>query len=125
MKITVIQNPEWFLQVMFKNYNAMTRSNSNSRSTSTLLIVLLIIFTFPFWIGIAGGLFGLVAGLFGAAIGIIVGVFGAIIGAIGAVIGGIFGGWGYGSSHVGINTFLAIALVVAIVMLSKARRERK
>ena len=101
---------------------AMTRSSTNSGTT--ILIILIIVFTFPFWIGIAGGLFGLVVGLFGAAIGIIGAVFGAIIGAFGAVIGGLFGGWGAGS-HFGMNVLLAICLVVAIVMLSKARNNKK
>lgn len=99
----------------------MTRSNTSS-GTTTILIVLIIVFTFPIWVGIVGGLFGLVAGLFGAAIGIIAAVFGAIIGVFGAVISGIFGGW-WPNSHFGLNAFLAICLVLAIVMLSKARRK--
>jgi hypothetical protein len=100
----------------------MTRSNTNSGTT--ILIVLIIVLTFPIWIGIAGGLFGLVAGLFGAAIGIIAAVFGAVIGIFGAVINGLFGGW-WPNSHIGLNIFLAICLVLAIVMLSKARRNRE
>jgi hypothetical protein len=98
----------------------MTRSSSNSGTT--ILIVLLVVFTFPVWVGIAGGLFGLIAGLFGAAIGIIVAVFGAIIGVFAAVINGIFGGW-WSDTHFGMNGFLAICLVFAIVMLSKARKK--
>jgi len=82
------------------------------------------VFTFPIWVGIAGGLFGLTIGLFGAAIGIIAAIFGAIIGVCAAVISGLFGGW-WPDSHIGLNVLLAICLVLAIVMLSKTRREKK
>lgn len=64
----------------------------------------------------------MVVGLFGAAIGIIGAVFGAIIGAFGAVINGLFGGW-HGSF--GCNTLIAIALVFAIVMLTRSRDRKK
>lgn len=66
------------------------QSRSSTSATTTVLIVLLLVFTFPVWIGIAGGLFGMVVGMFGAAVGIIAGVFGAFIGAIGAMFGWIF-----------------------------------
>jgi hypothetical protein len=99
----------------------MTRSTTSSGTT--ILIILLIVFTFPIWIGIAGGLFGLIAGLFGAAIGIIAAVFGTVFGVFGAVVGGIFGNWWPGS-HFGINVFLAVCLVLAIVGLSKARKNK-
>ncbi len=100
----------------------MSRSSTNSGTT--ILIILIIVFTFPLWVGIAGGLFGLIAGLFGAAIGIVAAVFGAIVGVFGAVISGLFGGW-WPDSHFGLNVFLAICLVLAIVMLSKTRRDAK
>jgi hypothetical protein len=102
----------------------MTRSNTSS-GTTTILIVLIVVFTFPIWVGIAGGLFGLIAGLFGAAIGIIAAVCGAIIGVFGAVISGLFGGWWHDSSaNISLNVFLAICLVLAIVRLSKVRRDK-
>lgn len=66
----------------------------------------------------------MVVGLFGAAIGIIVAVFGAIIGVFAAVISGLFGGW-WPDGHLGLNVFLAICLVLAIVMLSKVRRNKE
>lgn len=102
----------------------MTRSNTHSGST--ILIVLLVVFTFPIWIGIAGGLFGLVMGLLGAAIGVIVGVFGAVIGAITGVIGGVFGlfSWDRSSFHFFgfyYNFLLVLCLVIAIIMVSKSR----
>lgn len=71
----------------------------------------------------AGGLFGLLMGLIGAAIGIVAGVFGAILGVFGAIISGLFGGWWPGG-HFGMNVFLALFLVVAIVMLSKSRKNK-
>lgn len=98
----------------------MTRTKNSSGTT--VLIILLIVFTFPIWIGLAGGLFGLVAGLIGAVFGIIAAVFGAVFGVFGAVIGGIFGGWP--ASHFGLNVFLAICLILAILALSKARRNK-
>ncbi len=99
----------------------MTRSTTKS-GTNTVLIVLLILFTFPIWIGIAGGLFGLVIGLMGAAIGIVAGVFGAVIGGFGGLVGGIFGGW---HGAFGCNVFIAIALVFAIVMLTRSRERKR
>lgn len=102
------------------NYRTMTRSNTRT-GTSTILIVLLIIFTFPIWIGLAGGLFGLVMGLIGAAIGIVAGVFGAVIGGIGGAFGGMFG-W-HGS--LGCNALLAVALVFSIVMLARSTHRKQ
>lgn len=96
------------------------QSRSSSSSTTTVLIVLLIVFTFPFWIGILGGLFGIVVGVFGAVFGVIAGVFGAIIGVIGGLFGGIFH-WGWGWPHHGwafgfwSGKLFAIVLTMLIV----------
>lgn len=81
----------------------------------------MIVFTFPIWIGLAGGLFGLVMGLIGAAIGIVGAVFGAIVGGFGALFGGMFG-W-HGSF--GCNAWLAVALVFAIVMLARSTSRKR
>ena len=91
-------------------------------SGSTVLIVLLIVFSFPIWIGLAGGLFGLVIGIFGAVIGVIAGVFGAILGAIGGIFGWFFDwSWPFnGFFHWNIFGILIIALVV--VLISRSRR---
>lgn len=99
----------------------MTRTKANSGTT--ILIILFIVFTFPVWIGLAGALFGLAAGLMGAAIGIVAALFGAVFGLFGAVIEGIFGGW-WPHSHFGMNVCLALCLVVALVMLSKSRKNK-
>ena len=103
-----------------------------AKSTSTILIVVLFILTFPIWIGLAGGIFGLVMGLFGAAVGIIAGIFGAIAGILGAIFGvvaelfsWIFGGifnFDIYSPHISFPrpfTLLLIILVAVLVMRSR------
>lgn len=96
-----------------------------AKSTSTVLIVILLILTFPIWIGLAGGIFGLVMGLFGAAIGIIAGILGAIFGVIGEFFGWIFGGifdCDFYSPHVSFPrpiTLLLIILVAVLIMRSR------
>ncbi len=96
-----------------------------TRSNSSLLLVLLIIFTFPIWIGIAGGLFGLIVGVFGACIGIIAGVLGAIFGAIGSVFG-IFDWFSFPHIHLsGFRFFLVVAIIFAIVMMSRSKKKSR
>lgn len=102
------------------NYLFMTRSNTSSGTT--ILIILIIVFTFPIWIGLAGGLFGIVAGLFGAAIGIIAAVCGAIIGGIAAMMGALFSGWP--DSHYGLTIFLLLCFVFALVLLTRAGKRK-
>jgi len=95
----------------------MTRSNNSS-----LLIVLLLIFTFPIWIGIAGGLFGLVMGVFGACIGIIAGVFGAVFGGIGSIFGG--SDWYFPHIHLpGLRFMVIVAIIFAVVMMSRSKKK--
>jgi hypothetical protein len=104
---------------------------TKTSSTSTALVVIILILTFPIWIGLAGGLFGLVVGLAGACIGIIAGIFGAIFGVIGAIFGSIFGifdwnGYDYDgiSFHFpGVKILLAIAIIFLIVNLSKSKKK--
>lgn len=50
-------------------------------------IVLLVIVTFPVWIGLAGGMLGLVVGLFGVLMGICGAAIGCMAGVLGAGIG--------------------------------------
>ncbi len=90
-------------------------------STSAILITLLIILTFPVWIGIAGGLIGIVVGIFGAVFGIIAGVFGAVFGAIGGIFGWLFNwSWPFGGFfHWNVFSILAIVLVVLLVTRSR------
>ncbi len=103
-----------------------TQSNTNT-SGKTVLIILLLVFTFPLWIGLLGGLIGLVAGLFGAAIGMIAGFFGAVIGLIGSLFGAVFGVFHIpfsGAPFMGFNFLLITCLVIALVMASRSRKRQ-
>lgn len=109
--------------VMHDFWTVYQKQNMQSKSTTTtLLIVLLVIFTFPIWIGIAGGILGIIAGIFGAGIGIIVGIFGAIFGAIGGIFGWLFNWhWPFGGFFQwNIVTILILAIVV--LLISRSRR---
>lgn len=98
------------------------RFMQSKSSTSTLIVVLLVVFSFPIWIGIAGGLFGIIVGIFGAVFGIIAGVFGAVFGAIGGIFGWLFNWhWPFsGFFHWNIFTILFIVIIVALI--SRSRR---
>ncbi len=89
---------------------------------STLLIVLLIVFTFPIWIGIAGGIFGLIAGIFGAVFGIIAGVFGAIFGIIGGLFGWLFDWHWPFSVFYHWNVFIIFFIILVVVLISRSRK---
>lgn len=91
-------------------------------STTTVLIVLLIIFTFPIWLGIAGGIFGLIVGIFGAVVGIIAGVFGAVFGAIGGIFGWMFDWHWPFSGFFHWNVFPIIFIVLIVLLISRSRR---
>lgn len=90
-------------------------------STSTVLIVLLIVFTFPVWIGIAGGLFGIIAGIFGAVVGIFAGIFGAIFGLIGGVFGWMFD-WHPFTGWFNTPIFVIAAVVIVTVLITRSKR---
>jgi hypothetical protein len=91
-----------------------TRSSSSS-GTNAILFAIVIIVTFPLWIGIIGGLFGLVLGGLGGLIGIIAGAFGIVIGTIGSLIGSIFhwGHWEFGFWNGNFFIFVGIVLLIA------------
>lgn len=102
-----------------------------SNSTSSTLLIILLIITFPLWIGIAGGLIGLVLGLAGAIIGIIAAVFGVIGSILSGIFGAIFGvfDWGYAdvdffdfSIRKFIGALLLIAVIAMIVQSKKTKR---
>jgi hypothetical protein len=104
-----------------------------SKSTSTVLIAIAMILTFPIWIGLAGGVFGLIGGLFGIVIGVIGAVFGAIAGLIGAVFSGIgwffdliFGGiFGWDDHFFYPPRFLTLlALVLLVVFISRKQNQK-
>jgi hypothetical protein len=100
---------------------------ARTSSASTILLVIFLIITFPIWIGLAGGLFGLVFGLFGAAIGVMAGIFGAIIGLIGSIIGAVFGvfnwwSWPFSFHVPSFNLWAAVAIVLFVVLLTRSKR---
>lgn len=93
--------------------------------TISILIVVLIVFAIPFSFGIVG----LVLGAVGGIIGVIFGLIGAVIGGIFELFGWIislpFQGFHCHVPFVGFwsdNMFALAAIVLAIVILVKARR---
>jgi uncharacterized membrane protein len=104
--------------------HALKKIMPSRNSTSTLLIVLAIILTFPIWIGIAGGIFGVIAATFGVVFGIIGAVFGAVFGAIGGVFGHLFDwDWHFGFFH--WNIFPILLLIVVVALISRQRKVRR
>jgi hypothetical protein len=95
---------------------------TKTSSNSSVLIIILLIITFPLWIGILGGLFGIIAGVFGAVIGIIAAVFGAIFGAIGSVFN-IFDWTAFPHIHIPFRFFIIVAIVFAVVMISRSKKK--
>jgi len=93
-----------------------------------ILLLVIIVFTFPIWIGIAGGLFGLVFGLIGGLFGLI----GGAIGIVASVFAGIFGwgwhdhywgdDWGHWGHH--HNGFWIVIIVIAVAMALRSRSRR-
>jgi hypothetical protein len=121
-----IQLLQW-LCIMFvtqiETINTM-QSRSTSSSTTTVLVVIVLLLSFPLWIGLIGGLFGLVVGLFGAAFGIIAGIMGAIFGVFTGLIG-----WMFDFDFPGFNFhffpgkfFIAVLLIALLVVALNKRR---
>jgi hypothetical protein len=101
----------------------MQKTKSASSGTNAILIAIIVIITFPLWIGILGGIFGLVIGGIGGLIGLIAGVFGIVIGTIGGVIGSIFS-WGYWDLGFWNGNFFIFFFVVLLIALAiKPRRK--
>ena len=103
----------------------------DSKTLATILIVITCVLLFPVFIGIIGGVFGLLGGIFGAIFGAIGGIFGAFFAVIGAIFGAVFGvlGWLFDIDHYGFRPFhifdndvlAAVVLVVVIVLLARSR----
>lgn len=97
----------------------------SKNSSSSILIILLLVFTFPIWIGITGGLFGLIVGVFGAAIGVVVGVLGAIVGIFGAIFGWLFH-WNFQMhwpfAFFGSGFLFTMAVVLTIMLVTRSRK---
>jgi hypothetical protein len=99
----------------------------------SLILIVIIIFTFPIWIGLAGGLIGLIGGLIGGLFGLIGGLIGAVFGIIGGVFGAIFDllfGWGHWEDgygwhpHSHWNAGQWILIIVIVALLVRRRRSR-
>jgi hypothetical protein len=93
-------------------------------STSPVLIAIIVLVTFPIWIGIIGGLFGVMGGIIGGLFGIISGVFGAIFGMIGWLFGSIFGSSCYGPFGWWNGEIITVAVIVLIIVLAAKSRTR-
>lgn len=102
----------------------MARSSNN-----TVLVLVILILTFPLWIGIAGGIIGLVAGAFGLVIGLVAGAFGLFAGLIGGMFG--FVGWIFDSLfdwdihpiNFTVSPFLLLLFIVAVVMVFRSKQQ--
>jgi hypothetical protein len=110
----------------------MTARSSHNSGTSTALIVILLVFTFPLWIGLVGGLFGMIVGLIGGAIGLVGGLIGAVFGILGDLLGALFGAigdgfgslfdWGFHPFHISLPKLVwVVAVVLLVVALSRKK----
>jgi hypothetical protein len=99
------------------------QTRSTNSSATTALIAVLLVLSFPFWIGIVGGLFGLIIGIFGGVIGAIGGIIGGIFGAIGGLIGWIFDWNFHFPFFFGHSSFVTlVAIILLVVILTKTRK---
>jgi hypothetical protein len=105
--------------------------NLTAVKTSSLLLIVLIVFTFPIWIGLAGGLFGLIFGLIGGLFGLFGAILGGIFGIIGSIFGGIFGwhnhwdGWGDHWHHHSHGGFWLVVIIIAFALALRSRAKQK
>lgn len=91
-----------------------------SKALAIVLLVLCCIFMLPFVFGILGIIFGTVFGVVGGVFGAIAGLFGAMFSVFDHIIDFPRWGWHFGSVYIS-KTFLAIALVLVVVILSKKK----
>lgn len=98
-------------------------------STNSALLIIILLLTFPLWIGLAGGLIGLIAGAFGLVIGLIAGVFGLFAGLIGGMfgfVGWVFDGvfdWDMHPFNFVVSPFLLLLFIVAVVMVFRSKQQ--
>jgi hypothetical protein len=105
----------------------------DSKTLATIMVVFVCVMLFPIFIGIIGGIFGVIGGVVGGLFGFIGWIFGAIFGAIGALFGAFFGlfGWMFGDhwhwpgGWFHRDFFTVLALVLFIVLISRARTPRR
>jgi hypothetical protein len=90
---------------------------------TTLAVVLILVLTFPFWIGLAGGVLGLIGGLFGLLTGLIAGAFGLLAALMGGILGGIGSlfSWCWSGDADTLLWCVAAAVVIAVVTRQHTR----
>jgi hypothetical protein len=93
-------------------------------STTHVLILVIIVLTFPIWIGIVGGVFGLVGGIAGGLFGLVTGMFGAVFRMIGILFGWLFD-WSCGGPFGWWSTELMAVLAIALVIVLASRSRRR
>lgn len=76
-----------------------------TKTLTAVFIAILALFCFPLFIGLLGGIFGMVMGVFGGILGAIGAVFGTIVGGIGSIF------------HVTSWFFNPFCMVVAILLI--------
>lgn len=91
-------------------------------SSTTVLIAIIVLITFPIWIGLIGGIFGLIGGIIGGLFGIIAGIFGAIFGAIGSLFGWMFD-WSWNCPFNWNSELWVVLLVVAVIVIATKSRK--
>lgn len=95
-----------------------------TKSLSTVLLIFILLITFPIWIGIAGGLLGVIGGVFGAVFGVFAAIFGAIGGVFSAIFGTLFG-WGhYGWPHWHFNGYALLAFIIVVALILSKRGKK-
>ena len=93
-----------------------------------LVIGFMLLLTVTIFIGIAGGVFGLIVGLIGGAVGLFFGLIGAIFGCIAGVFKAIFHvlfGWNsdFGFHHWHMNGYIFAALLVLIFVVASQKKK--
>jgi len=105
----------------------------DSKTVTTIMIVFVCVLLFPVFIGIVGGIFGLIGGMIGGIFGAIGWLIGTIFGVIGSIFGAIFGifGWMFDGHHFwhwpggwfnrDLLGILVVVLIVVLISRSRAQ----
>ena len=96
----------------------------DSKTIATVMVVFICVLLFPVFIGILGGIFGLIGGVIGAFFGFIGWMFGAIFGAIGWMFGDHYH-WHWPGGWFDRDLFSVIALIVIVVLIARSKPARR